>query len=294
MSTVVRETFDNWLLEQAVEEGVEFQSDTRIDSMCLTDSKATVQIDSGKELTAKYLIDASGTNSKIAKQVGVDLQTVDLGLEIELAAAASNSTWSNRIHLDWGPIPGSYGWLFPKGATYTVGVIGPKQYGGRLRTYLGDFVRQLGVDQLKVVRKTSGHQTRCRTARSPLSVGRMLLVGDSAGLMEPWTREGISFAVRSGKIAGEVLILALTHQARDSAVSQLYNQRLEEAILPEMRAGFAALGSFERHPKIYHALLANTGIGWKYFTRITTGDTTLARAMRHATVRTAVSALNRF
>lgn len=294
MSTVMRETFDTWLLEQAIEEGVEFQPETRVDSMRLADSKVAVQIDSRKELTAQYLIDASGTNSKIAKQVGVDLQTVDLGLEIELEAATSNSTWSNRIHLDWGPIPGSYGWLFPKGTKYTIGVIGAKQYGNRLRTYLGDFVQQLGVDQLKVMRKTSGHQTRCRSARSPLSADRILLVGDSAGLMEPWTREGISFAVRSGKIAGEVLILALTNQARDSAVPQLYNQRLEESILPEMRAGFAALGSFERHPKIYHTLLANTGVGWNYFTRITTGDTTLARAMRHAAAKTAVRILNRF
>ena len=31
----------------------------------------------------------------------------------------------------------------------------------------------------------------------------MLVCGDAAGLLEPWTREGISYALRSGRLAGE-------------------------------------------------------------------------------------------
>lgn len=293
MSTVTREDFDSWLLEQAIEEGAEFHPSTAVHSVSIGDSEVAVQTSNRGLLTARYVIDASGTNSRIAKQIGIELQTVDFGLELELLVPESESKWVNQIHLDWGPIPGSYGWLFPKGRTYTVGVIGQKKYGGQLRTYLADFSRQLGVDHL-VLERSSGHQTRCRSSRSPLADRRVLFAGDAAGLMEPWTREGISFATRSGKYAGEVLALAATRQIREAAVPQVYVQRLEETLLPEMRAGFDALRAFERHPKVFHSLIASTPMGWKYFTRITTGDTSLARAMRHASVRTAVGLLNRF
>ena len=37
--------------------------------------------------------------------------------------AAVMAAWHGRLLLDWGPIPGSYGWVFPKGDSLTVGVI---------------------------------------------------------------------------------------------------------------------------------------------------------------------------
>ena len=54
------------------------------------------------------------------------------------------------MHLDWGPLPGSYGWVFPKGDRLTVGVITAKGDPGPTRAYLADLVRQLGLDGLEV------------------------------------------------------------------------------------------------------------------------------------------------
>jgi flavin-dependent dehydrogenase len=39
---------------------------------------------------------------------------VDLGMEAELPTPPG-SDWQGRVLLDWGPVPGSYGWVFPKG-----------------------------------------------------------------------------------------------------------------------------------------------------------------------------------
>ena len=45
----------------------------------------------------------------------------------------------------------------------------------------------------------------------------MLVCGDAAGLLEPWTREGISFALRSGRLAGEWAVrIAEAHDAVDA------------------------------------------------------------------------------
>ena len=147
------------------------------------------------------MIGADGTSGRVSRLVGVTLSRVDLGLELELDAGDLASEWADRIHLDWGPLPGSYGWVFPKGDSLTVGVIAAKGRPTETRAYLATLVRQLGLDGLRVLHD-SGHLTRCRTPTSPLGSGRVLLAGDAAGLLEPWTREGISFAVRSGELAG--------------------------------------------------------------------------------------------
>ncbi|NEE22442.1 hyaluronate lyase, partial [Streptomyces sp. SID7499] len=44
-----------------------------------------------------------------------------------------------------------------------------------------------------------------------------VVCGDAAGLLEPWTREGISFALRSGRLAGEWAVrIAESHDAVDA------------------------------------------------------------------------------
>ena len=50
--------------------------------------------------------------------------------------AATAAEWADRVHLDWGPIPGSYAWVFPKGDTLTVGVIAARGAGDATRGYL--------------------------------------------------------------------------------------------------------------------------------------------------------------
>ena len=123
---------------------------------------------------------------------------MDLGLELEIAVPdAIARRWAGRILLDWGAIPASYGWVFPKGDRLTVGVIAARGQGEETKAYLREFVAPAWPRPGFEVVQDSGHLTRCRSDRSPLRKGRVLLAGDAAGLLEPWTREGISFALRS-------------------------------------------------------------------------------------------------
>ncbi len=64
--------------------------------------------------------------------------------------------------------------------------------------------------------------------------GRVLLVGDAAGLVDPLTGEGISYAVRSGQIAAEVLAAGALDPER---VRHAYERKLRSEILPELRVG---------------------------------------------------------
>lgn len=295
MATVVRDEFDNWLLNAALAAGAEFLPNTLVRAIQMDETHLTVETASGKRVTSKYVVDASGTSSRIARTLGVNLQTVDLGLELELKSASGgfSEEWVNRIHLDWGPVPGSYAWLFPKGSHVTVGVIGNKIHSEGLRKYLNDFVGQLNLNNAQVNRST-GHLTRSRSSKSPLGSGRILLTGDAAGLLEPWTREGISFAARSGYMAGEVLSRAIAQEIQYSAVQQMYRDQLELSLLPEMRAGLDALRAFERHPEVFHGLMTSTPIGWKYFKKITSGETNLDLALKRRLIRGGIDVLKKF
>jgi len=197
-----RAELDQWLLDDAIAAVAEVRAPCRVLDVADGPERATLGTDEGP-ITARVVIGADGTSSKVARHVGVELAHVDLGLEVELEAGRLAEQWTDRVHLDWGPLPGSYAWVFPKGNTLTVGVIAARGRADATRAYLKDFVRDQGLDRQRVVHD-SGHLTRCRTPSSPLGRGRILLAGDAAGLLEPWTREGISFAVRSGALAGAV------------------------------------------------------------------------------------------
>jgi geranylgeranyl reductase family protein len=225
----------------------------------------TLRVRGGPGVRARAVVAADGSASRLGAYVGVQTGQVDLGLEGEFPA--QDSRWAGTALLDWGPAPGSYGWVFPKGGLLTVGVIGPRAHAAALRSYYAKLVASVGLSGVTPPVET-GHLTRVRTPGSPLAKGSVLLAGDAAGLLEPWTREGISFALRSGRMAGEAASGDLTG----------YPAAVMGALEPEIAAGRALLRAFARHPEVFHALLGGPGFG--LFQRLVDGRSTFARQLR--------------
>ncbi len=70
----------------------------------------------GEVLLARTVVGADGSSGVTARHVGVRHRQVDLGLELELPVPPpEQARWRSRVLLDWGPLPGSYAWVFPKG-----------------------------------------------------------------------------------------------------------------------------------------------------------------------------------
>lgn len=284
LAMTARSELDQWLLDRAVDAGAELRAPCRVAEVVDGPEHVVVRTEDGP-IRAGYVIAADGTSSRIAHELGVRMARVDLGLELELETGDRGEEWAGRIHLDWGPLPGSYAWVFPKGDSLTVGVIAGRGRPESTKEYLQAFVRAQGLDRQRVLHD-SGHLTRCRAPGSPLGRGRILLAGDAAGLLEPWTREGISFAARSGALAGAIA-------ARGTAnLQEAYAAAVRYQLVPEMEAGEVCRVAFERRPAAFHSLLAGTRVGWRSFERVARGDTTLARAMRHPSVRLGLRALS--
>jgi geranylgeranyl reductase family protein len=244
-------------------------------------TRAGLILAGGERVEAGCVVGADGSSGITSRYVGVGYDQVDLGLEVELPVDEQRyEPWRGRVHIDWGPVPGSYGWVFPKGDRLTVGVIAARGQGEATKRYLREFVDRLGLSDVDPV-QDSGHLTRCRSDGSPLHRGRVLVAGDAAGLLEPFTREGISFALRSGALAG----------AAAAGDPQRYAADVQRLLAPSMRAGRRLLAAFSRRPALFHWGL-NTAPGWRLFERFTRGELDFGALVDRRPVRAALALLS--
>ena len=295
LAMVSREEFDDALRQAAASTGVTLRQRAPVRSIGQQDGQAWARLADGTVLRARTLVGADGSSGVTARHAGVRFQQTDLGLELEIPVPAPVAgQWRGRLLLDWGPIPGSYGWVFPKGDRLTVGVIAARGHGERTRQYLRDFTRRLGLAGYPAERD-SGHLTRCRADDSPLRTGRVLVAGDAAGLLEPWTREGISFALRSGALAGAAAARAAAacDQAGVEQALDAYPAAVSRVLLPEMAAGRQLLTGFTRHPGAFHLGLASPK-GWHAFARFCRSELTFHALVSRPEVRMLLALMARF
>lgn len=316
LTLVNRADFDHALAKAAVEAGAHLYEGAAVTAVADADSAGArpeadadgalagksaegpvvLTLADGTRLAARAVVGADGSASRIARYVGVTCRQVDLGLEAEIAVPpAVAERWAGRVLIDWGPVRGSYGWVFPKGDTLTVGVIAARGAAGdgeATRAYYREFIGQLGLSGFPAV-TDSGHLTRCRTADSPLSRGRVLVAGDAAGLVEPWTREGISYALRSGRFAGEAAArLAGAAAADAAAVTREYRERVEAVLGTEMDAGALLLAAFEKRPGFFHAAVTTLPIAWRAFAEVCHGRATFAELLKSRAAQAALRAIS--
>lgn len=268
---VARSQLDARLTELAVAAGTELRTGVTVGAYGEDDGVVTLGTSTGP-VWARSVVAADGSASRASAYVGVHCDLVDIGLEAELPRPAG-SDWDGHVLLDWGPVPGSYGWVFPKGDTLTVGVIGSRTSGEAVRDYYRSFVASLGLD-LSAALVDGGHQTRVRAPGSPLQRGRVMVAGDAGGLLEPWTREGISFALRSGRLAG----LAAVGRVAS------YPGAVEAELGAEVAAGRRALQVFTRRPGVVHQVM-RTGPLWPLLQELVSGRTTMAEQLQRRRVR---------
>ncbi|MDT3445556.1 MULTISPECIES: FAD-dependent monooxygenase [unclassified Pseudofrankia] len=313
LAMVMRPEFDAALVDAAKAAGAEVRTATTVTEV--RDAGAdgvAVAVRGGPDLVASVVVGADGTSSRAASYVGVRCDQVDVGLEGEFRVPSYLAArWERRMLLDWGPVPGSYGWVFPKfrrtgaaggakeehfrtsfgpeGDVLTVGVIGSRDEGPALRAYYEKFVASLGIADLPR-QHDSGHLTRVRAGDSPVRRGRVLVAGDAAGLLDPWTREGISFALRSGRLAGAAAAAAA---GGDPAALGTYPERVEAVFGSELAAGRVLLGLYSRRPDLMHTMMSAGPGAFGLFTRIIDGRSTIARQLRRPGVTATVAALSR-
>jgi geranylgeranyl reductase family protein len=203
MQMVMRDRFDAYVLAHAK---VEVCTGTAVQRVVESDDGVIVETRDRRAYRGRYLIAADGANSVAARSLGLR-RGKRLAGAIEVEAEAPPEVlarFAGRVLFIFGELDMGYLWVFPKAHHLSVGIaaLGPKP--GELQAALQRVMSRLGIPLHGAERH--GHPIPVYTGREPLRTRRTLLVGDAAGLVDPFSGEGIRFAVKSGKLAAEVLL----------------------------------------------------------------------------------------
>ena len=222
---VMRSDFDNLLLRKASEAGAEISEGTKVCSVEQNRDKVTIQTDDGRKITSEYVIGADGINSIVAKQLGFyngwKGSTASLCIELEVEVdrqtvnriCSAKSSEKNRLLINayFGPVPYGYAWCFPKDKKLSIGIGCRQDLAINLRSnfnsWFEKFKKENDIDPT-VVSDLSA-RFPCSGAAKKTVLGRAALIGDAAGFTDPFSGEGISKAVLSGKLIAPVLEKAL-------------------------------------------------------------------------------------
>ncbi|WP_127498069.1 NAD(P)/FAD-dependent oxidoreductase [Actinoplanes solisilvae] len=237
--TVPRRVFDDRLVRAAVAAGADLRRHT-VRDVRADDEGVTVD----GRFRARVLIGADGASSVVRRALGHPVNPPG-HLAVAIRGYASTTNTAEQIIVTTARRWPAYAWEFPLGdGTANVGY-GEVLRGAPLsRAYLVKRLEQLlpGTGEPIGLR---GHHLPLSTRRPPPATGRVLLAGDALSLINPFTGEGIFYAVLSGALAGAA---AAGH--RDAAES--YRCALRHRLGRHLRhSGFAA--RLTRNPRVVDA-----------------------------------------
>jgi geranylgeranyl reductase family protein len=201
-----RRRLDLHLAEQAAAAGADFRDDAGVAELELDDRGVTARVD-GTQVRAAFLVGADGANGVVARHAGLGggiVRGVALEGKVRWSTLAQ-ATYEDAAWVELGVVPGGYGWVFPKGDHANLGVGGWMSEGPSLRAHLDRLARAHGVEP-SALADVRGHRLPMRELGAPAARGRVLLVGDAAGLVDPLSGDGIYEAFVSAKLAAEAIL----------------------------------------------------------------------------------------
>jgi flavin-dependent dehydrogenase len=218
---VDRAGFDDWLVS-LLPENVEVLGGTALTSFTQDDSSVTITARSDREdlsVSCANLVGADGARSAVRRTIGVDAGTTYVTLQDYVELDGTLEPYFDCIYMRSLGDGFGYGYVMPKGKVAVVGSVfypktkRPWEKQDRLLEVLRAQMPQLGA----TVKREACAALYLRTKADVVAgSGRVLLAGEAGGFMSPTSGEGISYAVRSGILAGRAIA---DNQAVDALAS---------------------------------------------------------------------------
>ena len=224
----VRKTY-RWLATQAENEGVNIFVKTNINQVIKNEKGDIIGVKGrnpeGEILFhSKVVIDASGFQSTVSKAMGVVTQWKRFGAGAEWEVKAENvdqDTWWLMVGQQYSPA--GYAWIFPLGDNIVrigVGVGKPESDVDPTQRLEELMEKKLGpIKKLGKITPIEFHYGLIpNDGLSRKTVfNNLILVGDVAGQANPLVLEGIRYAIRFGRVAGDVAADAIKSKKTDES-----------------------------------------------------------------------------
>ena len=218
---VNRETFDEFLRERAARNGAERRTGTfhvlerDEDGVALvhytqrTDGQAPREV----VVRARMVVGADGANSAVGRQSVRNAKKAKFVFayhEIVEAPQETMAAYSGTrcdVYYDGTMSPDFYSWVFPHGATMSIGT-GSAHKGFSLRNAVADLRRRGAFGQLETIRH-EGAPIPMKPLKRWDNGRDVILVGDAAGVVAPASGEGIYYAMACARAAADAIEVAL-------------------------------------------------------------------------------------
>jgi flavin-dependent dehydrogenase len=175
-----------WMADEARAAGVDIRAKARFDGGTRDADGVTARI-GGESVRARWVLGADGARSRTAETFGLGRNVRMLtGLEREY------------------PLPADLAWAAPAPGFLQVGLAVAHGRRPRLQPFTEEVEALFGLDGERVMERRSG-VIPCGGLVERWSEGRVLLVGDAAGMVSPLTGGGIKLAIEQGRLFGAAI-----------------------------------------------------------------------------------------
>ena len=241
--TVRREHLDQFLLEKARGAGAAFLANTPLTDLVQNGDGLTVATPRG-DFRARIVIGADGYQSRTARAAGLRRRWPPWARGTALVIRPSlpreevdRLTRGGDVACFFTlPLPASFGWLFPLDSGINLGLGAPSLVEKGLWPVFQDF--------LAFLNRLYGTCIPCRKPRiwylpaggfsHPLARDNVLLVGDAAGFVDPFSGEGLYWAAKSGATAAKLAAAQLAGTLPDP-LARAYNRECRQRWQQEFR-----------------------------------------------------------
>lgn len=255
---IPRKLLDARLAEAAVQAGASFMDGTNVERVDIFKGEG-VRVKTDKEqISARMVILADGSNAPITRQLGLLHSKPDLFAVRQYLEGDIDPAGALEFHFQKNIIPG-YTWMFPMGNGCLN--VGAGTYSHRvqnkeidLKAVLEQFRlnHPLSPDRLAKTQplgQIKGHFLRTNLNETRTHSDHVLVAGDAAGLVSPFTGEGIASGMRSGEAAAMYAFQALIKWTFDEKHLCAYSTAIRERYAGDQQAG-RTLRSILRHPSL--------------------------------------------
>ncbi len=256
-----RRRLDAYLAEQAAFVGADVR-----DGVGVTDVREDGLAVDGREVSTRALVVADGANGTTGRALGLGGDVVH-GVALEGNAPYPGSRYRGRMVLELAVVPGGYGWVFPKADHVNVGVGGWESEGPRLRGHLARLCAEHGLDDA-ALSDVRGYRLPMRRPDNTIARSNVALVGDAAGLVDPFSGDGMYEAFASARLAAAAVLDLLAGRAPSL---DGYATAVARTIGPLTAAGWGAKLALDRFPRATFAC-ARLPLTWRVVEKLLLGE----------------------
>jgi len=251
--TVNREKFDAYLLQKAAAAGAEIITGVPIRKMEAEGGLFCVNAGDSC-FRCKIIAGADGANSMVARSFGLAGKKI-FGATLEcrlFLPPEKEARFRGTIHVDYGILRQGYAWVFPKSSSLSAGAGATPGSPVEIRTALKKMLEALDLKETEMLLPERGWVLPFHSSPQQLHRGGVLLLGDAAGLVDPFTGEGIYNALKSARLAAAVIEEEIRRPYPDL---RGYSALVKKEMGPGFSAAWRLVRLLSGRASIYHRLL---------------------------------------